>query len=291
MADDPKITALLLTQDGKELALGAVESLQRLEYPELRVAVVDNGSQDGTHSVLRSRYPTVQVLRSESDLGISGALTMGARSDLAKQADLLLVLYDYADIDPWCLKEAVKVLQTDPEVGCVGPKIHHFFDREYLWGAGGEVVEGVEPLRFRGAGELDRGQYDEDVEVDFVDNCGMLARTSALKKVGYWDVRHTVGGFGAADLCLRLRAAGYSCMYAHGAVIWRMATRLPRFSPPRHEYHCGRSNALFQHHVAPTAKRLRLLLAEAAAVLKGPTSGVRQRFAHLHGALSGFLNA
>jgi hypothetical protein len=61
-------------------------------------------------------------------------------------------------------------------------------------------------------GEIDRGQYDQVAEVEYITGCSMLVRSATLRDIHlmsedyflYWE---------DVDWCTRARLAGWSCLY------------------------------------------------------------------------------
>ena len=106
------------------------------------------------------------------------------------------------------LSELVRVAESDPSIGCVGPKTYYWADRQRLWSAGGIIRFSESVTRERGMRELDRGQYDRDREVPYVNGCAMLVRRRAHEETGLWDPLYYVG-IEDADWCMRMKRQGY----------------------------------------------------------------------------------
>jgi GT2 family glycosyltransferase len=82
------------------------------------VVLVDNGSAGRTASAI-GREAGVRVVRSESNLGFSGGVNLGARH---ATGDLLALLNDDAEAGPGWLRAASAALE-DPSVAAVSPKV------------------------------------------------------------------------------------------------------------------------------------------------------------------------
>ena len=53
----PKVAALVLNYNGKDITLQTVESLLAMSYPNCVVAVIDNGSTDGSPEAVAAAFP------------------------------------------------------------------------------------------------------------------------------------------------------------------------------------------------------------------------------------------
>lgn len=289
----PSVVSLVLTYEGRELTLASVESLLAMDYPRHHILVVDNGSTDGTREAVLAAFPRqrVEVVRVEINRGISHGLNTGMRHALAGGYDYLLLLNNDIEAHPAMLREMVKVAEDDPSIGCVGPKTYFFWDRRRLWSAGGVLRFKESVTRERGAGELDRGQWDRDEEVDYINGCAMLARREALEAAGPWDpVYHF--SVEDADWCMRLKRAGFTCWFAHRALLWHKVSQTTGGYKASRTFQTGRSTALFVRRYAGPWGWLTFLLFFAAAIpaafLRELTRGNQgAALAKLRGALAG----
>jgi GT2 family glycosyltransferase len=72
--------------------------------------------------------------------------------------------------------------------------------------------------RGRGHGQIDRGQFDRREEALWPDGCAALYRRAMLDEVGGFDEEFFAYA-DDAELGLRARIAGWTCLYAPGAVV------------------------------------------------------------------------
>ena len=241
---DPRVACIVLNYNGLELTVDSVRSLLAMDYPEFRVVVVDNGSTDGSHEAVQGEFPQVVALRVEENRGIAHGINLGIRWALDEGFDYLLLLNNDIEADPAMLRELVRAAEADPEIGAVGPKTYYWAERQRLWSAGGILRFRESVTRERGMGELDRGQYDRDEEVRYVNGAAMLVKRAAQQAAGLWDPVYYVG-IEDADWCMRMKKAGWRCAYAHRAVIWhKVSPTLGGYKPGR-TFQTGKGSAIF----------------------------------------------
>lgn len=241
----PTVLAIVLNYSGRKMTLATVASLLALDYPELGILVVDNGSTDGSDAAVAEAFPSVRRLRTEVNLGISGGLNLGFRVGLDEGWNYLMPMNNDVEVASDLLRELVKSAESEPSIGCVGPKCYYFFgDRNRLWSAGGELRFREAVTRERGMGELDRGQYDRDGEVDYVNGALMLIRSAAMRATGLFDPIYHVS-VEDADWCVRMKRAGFRCWYAHRARIWHMVSPTTGGYTAGRTFRTGRSTAIF----------------------------------------------
>lgn len=262
---DPSVAVIILNYNGRELTLQAIDSVQEMIYPRSDIVVVDNGSTDGSFEAVAATYPEVIQLRTEENLGPAGGNNLGIRWAMARGYDYLLMLNNDIEADPEMLSHLVGVAESDPTIGCVGPKTYYYWERERLWSAGGIVRFKESVTRERGDGEVDRGQYDRDQEVGYVNGCGMLMRRQAVAAAGLWDPIYHLS-VEDADWCQRAKRQGFRCFFAHRAILYHMVARATGVYRAGKTFHTGRSTAIFVRRYAGPWQWLTFLLFTAAAL-------------------------
>lgn len=261
----PRVLGVVLNFNGRELTLRTVGSLLALDYPALELLVVDNGSTDGSDDAVAGRFPGVRRLRTEVNLGISGGLNLGFRVGLDEGFDFLMPMNNDIEVAPDLLTELVELARRQPRAGCVGPKCYYHAEPDRLWSAGGVLRFREAVTRERGMGERDRGQYDRDERVGYVNGALMLIRREAMLATGLWDPVYHVS-VEDADWCERMKRAGWECWYAHRARLWHMVSPTTGGYTAGRTYRTGRSTAIFVRRFAGPAGWASWLLWSALAL-------------------------
>jgi GT2 family glycosyltransferase len=177
------------------------------------VIVVDNGSTDGTHDVLRDRFPEVRRIQNRGNVGLSRASNQGIG---ASRGRYVLLLNDDTIVDGTSLDTMVQFLDSHPGVAAVGGR---------LLNPDGSVQAGYryfpslteEFLIATRIGELFNsgfpcGEDDGHVQpVDWLGSACLLLRRQALREVGLLDEEYFIYG-DEVDLQFRLHGVGW-CVY------------------------------------------------------------------------------
>ena len=240
----PRVACIVLNYNGKEITLQALASLSRMTYPAFDLIHVDNGSADGSYEAVAEALPEVVQVRIEENRGPTIGLNRGLEAGLAGDYEYLMLLNNDIEVDPEMLTEMVRLAETDPAIGCVGPKAFYYWDRERIWSAGGIIRFKESVTKERGNKALDHGQFDEDVEVDYLNGCAILMRRSVVEEVGMWDPIFNLA-VEDADWCMRAKQRGYRCMYAHRAILYHMVATSAGGYVARRTFYTGRANAIF----------------------------------------------
>jgi GT2 family glycosyltransferase len=241
----PRVCAIVLNYNGRQVTLEALASLEAMSYEAFDLLVVDNGSTDGSFEAVAEAFPRVHQVRTEQNLGAAGGCNLGIRWALERDYGYLLILNNDIEVDPAMLTELVRAAEEDPRRGVVGPKEYYYYgDRRRIWSAGGRLRFRHSITQERGEGQLDRGQFDRDEAVDYVNGCAMLVRRQAVEAAGLWDPLFHLA-VEDADFCTRVKAQGFCCYYAHRAKLWHMVSHATGVYKAGKTFHTGRSTALF----------------------------------------------
>ena len=215
-----KVAIIVLTWNGKTLALDCLDSLSALEYKDVEIVIVDNASTDGTVDAVRSRYGDgVTVIVNEHNLGFARGNNVGIDYALSNEAAYILLLNNDTTVDPKLLDCLVDAFGESPDVGIVGPKIYYASPPNQIWFAGGEVFLARGTARHIGIREIDRGQYDSVRDVDYITGCALLAKREVFERIGKLDPSY-IAYFEDTDFSMRARRAGFRVLYAPEGKVW-----------------------------------------------------------------------
>ncbi len=241
-----KVAVVILNYKVKEEVLECIESVEKSDYPDFQIIVVDNNSGDGLEEELEkfkvqsSKFKFVQT---GDNLGFTGGNNVGIKKALDLGCEYIFVLNPDTKISQKCISELVSSLESDENIGVVGPKIM-FDDHKTIWYAGG-ILDLMNVLgTHRGVDEKDLGQYDVVEETDFVSGAAMMVRSNMFQKVGLFDNDYFMY-FEDVDFCYRVRLNGYRVMYTPLAVVYHKNAQSSGLGSPLQDYFITRNRMLF----------------------------------------------
>lgn len=215
-----RVSAVVLNYNGRALLEVVLPSLMAQQFADLEVIVVDDCSTDDSLEYLSEVWPGVRVVRAGSgNVGVAAALNAGVR---AASGEFVALLNNDLELDPsWC-GELVAALDRHREAASVGGKLLNYRRRDLIDSVG-DVFTRSATAYPRGGGEVDRGQYEEEVEI-FAPTAGAaLYRASALETVGSFD-ESFFAYFEDVDWGLRAQLAGYRSWYVPSAIAYHMGS-------------------------------------------------------------------
>ena len=207
---------IIVNWNGKDYLRVCLDSLRAQTHPDFRVIVVDNGSTDGSLTMLAEDYPEVQVEALGENTGFVIASNRGA--ELAPDVDVLVMLNNDTEVEPGWLLALTETLAAHPEAGAAASKMLLFDRRDVLHSAGDVMAPGFFPQN-RGVWEKDEGQYDEDIWV--FGPCGGAAayRQEVWRQLGGFDARLFMY-LEDVDLAWRMQKAGWKTVFAPQARVY-----------------------------------------------------------------------
>jgi GT2 family glycosyltransferase len=240
----PRVLIIVLCYNGAAVTLECLASLRRVDYGAFDVLVVDNASVDGTPAAVRERFPQTMVIETGMNLGFAAGNNVGLRYALDHGYDYALLLNNDTEVAPDFLTELVRLAESDPAIGAVGPTIYYFEQPDLIWSAGGVIDWRHGDSAMRGIGQIDRGQYGAPGPVDFVSGCALLCKRQVLKQVGLLDERFFMY-YEETEWCVRVARAGFRILQAPAARIWHKIPLDARANQPYVAYYMTRNRLLF----------------------------------------------
>lgn len=225
------IACVLLNYNSGQLCASAVDSLRAQRFlgrdgqpGTLQLIVVDNASPEDQRAALEPlRDLDVELIYNDQNDGYAGGINLGAaRAD----AEFLLIANPDILVLEGALSALLEVLRGDPRVGCVGPRGSLDWSRSILlppndlptlsmhvWESIGRVHRSVARRLAlqRSRRYLRAWRATEAFEIDMVSGYAMCLPTRLARRLGPFDP-HYPFYFEDADLCRRVRRAGYKVM-------------------------------------------------------------------------------
>lgn len=116
-----------------------LQSIERLDYSNLEVVVVDGKSSDGSTKRIEQEFPDYHYIYLRKDTGYSGGNNAGIKFLLEQGAGLILSLNNDVVLTPDVLRLLVPAIQKSEKIGMVGPRIYSYYDRSLFQLSGGYV--------------------------------------------------------------------------------------------------------------------------------------------------------
>jgi len=212
---DPKVSVIIVNWNGKVYLKDCLTSVLSQTYPNYEVILVDNGSTDGSVSLIKESFPEIRLIRLDRNYGFAKANNIGIEEALEdKLTEYVALLNNDAYVDRRWLEELVTCAEKSENVGMVASKI--LFAGLNTINSVGTIVLKDGSAAHLGGKETDRGQYDLIKETFAPCAAAALYARRMLEDIGSFD-EDFFAYMEDVDLGWRARLAGWKCTLAPNA--------------------------------------------------------------------------
>jgi GT2 family glycosyltransferase len=214
------VSIIVVNWNRRELLRACLESLVCQQAADFEIIVIDNGSTDGSLDVIAAvaretnGSPPIRWIANPENRGFCAANNQGFA---ASDAEFVALLNNDAEAEPGWLAALRSAFDGRPGVGMAASKVLVYEDPGRIDKAG-HLMYPDGQNRGRGSGQLDTGQFDRMEEALWPDGCAAMYRRAMLDEIGGFD-EDFFAYADDAELGLRGRIAGWSCLYVPLAVV------------------------------------------------------------------------
>ncbi|MCK9379411.1 MAG: glycosyltransferase [Candidatus Moranbacteria bacterium] len=216
--DQDIVDVITLNFNGKKYLEPLFNSLRKQTYNNIRVTMVDNGSDDGSADYVINKFPWVNVIRSKKNLFFSrgnnlavsktkGEYIFFVNNDVILERDAIQNLID-------TMKEKGKY-----NIASIAAKMLFCKNKKIIDSAGVVMTSNGAPFN-RGVGQIDIGQYGQIEEIFGACFGAVLVRRNVYENIiGPLDNSY-FGYFEDVDWSFRARIFGYKSYFCPNAIIY-----------------------------------------------------------------------
>ena len=198
----PKVSVIVAAYNGARTLKLCLDSLQRLNYPDYEIILVDDGSTDTTPQIAAS-FPNVRRIRHEKNFGLSVARNTGIA---AASGEIIAFTDSDCRADEDWLHYLVGALVNREFAGVGGPNLLPPEDSRV---AAAVMVSPGGPAHV----------MVSDREAEHIPGCNMAFYKRVLEEIGCFDPIFSRAG-DDVDVCWRLQQSGYRIGFSPPAFVW-----------------------------------------------------------------------
>ena len=214
------ISIILLNWNGCNETIQCIKMLQKIDYKNYKIILVDNGSRDDSVKILKEKFPNIDMITIEHNKGFSGGANVGMQYALKNKPEYILLLNNDAKVKHNFLSELVKVAESNKKIGIVGSMVYYQNNKRLIQSAGGyKNFKGLYPFKGPYQDKIDNGQFKKNILVDTMSGCSMLIKREVIEKIGMLDENHFIYAEDI-DFCVRAKKAGYLLYTAVKSKVW-----------------------------------------------------------------------
>lgn len=189
--DDPRVLIVILNYKTYEMTLDLIVQLKEISYKNFDIIVIDNNSPNESGKILEEKKAEMGYffIKNPSNSGYAFGNNLGIRFGVKQGYKYSLILNNDVKItDSMFLNKLVSAIESESDLGCVGPKVFDLDDNI--------VPPHIKRLGFFdmtfGIG-LNRKKRKECVDTECyvyrIFGCCVLLKNSVMEEINYFDER------------------------------------------------------------------------------------------------------
>lgn len=240
---------ILLNYNGYEDTIECIKSLEKIDYYNYKIVVIDNNSTDDSEEIIKEyikENKKVHFIQTGENLGFSGGNNIGIKWSLDNNADYICLLNNDTTVETNFLKELMNEMQQDSKIGISAGKIMYLNEPDRIWSAGGFISD-IKALGCHyGMNQVDKnGEFNKKKNVTFLTGCLQLIRREVFEDIGTYDHEYFLY-MEDVDFCKRTIEAGYKLMYIPKSKIYhKVSASTGGEESPLQLYYMTRNRILF----------------------------------------------
>jgi GT2 family glycosyltransferase len=226
---------VVLNWNGGADTVACLESLSLQTAADVRIVVVDNGSQDDSVARITGWASghdiALEMIENGANLGFAAGANVGIRHALAAGADYVLLLNNDTLLAPDVVEIVTRFLDEHPDYAAVTGQIR-YADRPVIWNCGGDLTWFGSRKYLYGEQPVETVPQTGWRRITFITGCAALIRGSVLREHGLLTERFFFGEEDY-DFSRRLQRAHLPIACCLDAVIrHRVGSSIDRAAPP-----------------------------------------------------------
>lgn len=243
-ANQPLVAIIVLNWNGLDDTIECLDSLEKLDYPNRRIIVVDNASSGDDVQRLEQRFgDRILIVRNQQNEGYAQGNNRGMDAAEQFRPDFFWVLNNDLTVEPTSLSELVSYSENHPRTGIIGSFIGYWNSPNIYCLGGGTINLWTGIDRMHGAGQH-RSRANVPKRFDYISGAAFFLRADVYRQLGGFDPDYFLYSE-EADLSRRATRAGWRTGYAPTSIVYHKFARSTGAYSPTYVYYFLRNKLVF----------------------------------------------
>ena len=215
---EPLVSIIILNYNFGDLLLKCVESIKNSNYTNYEIILVDNASRDNSHKLCKEKFPEINLIENEKNLGYGGGNNVGIA---AAKGDFLVLLNPDTVVQRDWLQELLLANKMNGN-GLYQPKLLMLADKSKINSAG-NMIQTFGFGYSLGKTENDCDKYNIPKKIGFASGACLFFSKDLMDKVGFFDP-FLFAYHDDMDLGWRAAKVGISSYYVPSSVVYHLGS-------------------------------------------------------------------
>ncbi len=242
MGNYPLVSIITVNYNQGKVTAELLRSLRGVTYPSVEIVVVDNGSPRENPDLLKEQFPEITLVKTGENLVFAGDNNAGIRVSKGKY---LMFLNNDTEVEPGFLEPLVGLLEKNPNIGMVSPKVKYFYKPAVLQYAGFTRMNPY-TVRNKGIGYMmpDSPQYNTIAETNYIHGAAMMLPQRVVEEVGLMPEIYFLY-YEEYDWTEMVKRAGFKIYYHPESTVYHKESVTTGVESPLKTYYINRSRLIF----------------------------------------------
>jgi GT2 family glycosyltransferase len=212
--NDPLISIVILNYNAGDLLIDCINSIQKSNYKNYEIIVVDNISKDKSHKKCKEKFPNIKLIENSENLGYCEGNNVGLR---VTNGEFVVILNPDTIVDPSWLSELLQAYRKNGD-GIYQPKFLASTDHSMLLSTGNMIqIFGFGYSRAKG--DIDKKQYENFEKIDFASGTCIFTSKKIIEEIGLFE-SFLFAFHDDFELCWRGALIGINSFYVPSAIVY-----------------------------------------------------------------------
>ncbi|MDC0377876.1 glycosyltransferase family 2 protein [Flavobacteriaceae bacterium] len=216
---EPSVAIILVNWNSYDFSVNCINSLNKCNYKNFKIILVDNGSKDLSIDKLSLKFKDIHFIKNKSNLGFTGANNIGISSALKQKYDYIMLLNNDTVVEKNFLKHLVVRFENDNKIGAIQPLILQMNNPDKIWNAGGKFFRLIGLPIVIGNGKNIKAINLKKHYTDWISGCCIMLKSKIIDEIGLLD-NSFFAYFEDVDWSLRIKNAGYFLGIEKSSIIY-----------------------------------------------------------------------
>ena len=202
------IAVIVINWNSYKFTFDCIKSLEKCNYPNFKIILVDNGSTDFSIEKLSKDFKNLDIIKNKLNLGFTGGNNIAISKALNENYDYVMLLNNDTKVNPDFLNFLVERLENENNLGAIQPLILQMDNKKKVWNAGGEFIRLFGLTKVINKGKNVNSIDSNKNYSEWISGCCIMLKSKVIDKVGLLD-NSFFAYFEDVDWSLRIKNEGY----------------------------------------------------------------------------------
>jgi GT2 family glycosyltransferase len=211
---NPQISIVILNYNAGDLLIDCISSIQKSNYKNLEIILVDNISKDNSHKKCKEQFPEIKLIENTENLGYCEGNNVGIRM---AEGEYIVILNPDTVVHPDWISKLLSAFIENGD-GIYQPKFLATTDHSMLLSTGNMIqIFGFGYSRSKG--DTDKGEFEKFEKINFASGTCIFTSKKIIDKIGLFD-SFLFAFHDDFELCWRGALMGINSFYVPSSIVY-----------------------------------------------------------------------